>query len=52
MALGSIAKGGPGGPLLNPAGEEEGLEKQWMDSVGQYAVAQLVLTTGIWLLQG
>lgn len=52
MALGVTAKGGPGGPLLNPAAEEEGLEKRWMDSVGQYAVAQLGLTTGIWLLQG
>ena len=39
VSLGVMAKGGPGGPLLNPAGEEEGLQERWMDSVGQYAAA-------------
>lgn len=52
VALGVTAECGPGGPLLSPAGEEEGLEKQCVGSVGQYAVAQLMLSPGIWLLQG
>lgn len=41
--------GGPGGFLLYPIDEGEGLEEEWMDPGDQQLAAQLVLLIEIWL---
>ena len=43
---GSEGLGGPGGVVLNPAGEGKGCEEEGTDNAGQYLAVELELVAG------
>ena len=46
LRKGSEGPGGPGGVVLNPAGEGKGCEEEGTDNAGQYLAVELELVAG------